>query len=106
MSCAGIGSSSSKQPAPCAIIIASQARWRSPPGRASTSRSAIGSSAQTVIASATAAYYRELQQKIVDDSIQITLVGQREHRIANTKAKGTIRELDGDWILSEAWLEQ
>lgn len=53
-----------------------------------------------------AGYYRELQQKIVDDTIQMTLVGQREHRIANNKAKGMVRELNGNWILSEAWLEQ
>ena len=51
-------------------------------------------------------YYRELQQKIVDENFQMTLVGQREHRIANNKAKGLIRELNGNWMLSEAWLEQ
>lgn len=51
-------------------------------------------------------YYRELQQKIVDDSLQMTLVGQREHRIASNKAKGLVRELNGNWMLSGAWLEQ
>lgn len=51
-------------------------------------------------------FYRELQQKIVDDAFQITLVGQREHWVANNSVKGLVRELNGNWILSTAWLER
>jgi peptide/nickel transport system substrate-binding protein len=52
------------------------------------------------------AAYRELQQKIVDDSFQMTLVGQREHWVANKKVKGMVRELNGNWILASAWLQR
>jgi peptide/nickel transport system substrate-binding protein len=51
-------------------------------------------------------YYRELQQKIVDNAIQMTLVGQRDTRVVSKKAQGLIRELNGNWILSEAWLKR
>ncbi|WP_108462608.1 ABC transporter substrate-binding protein [Devosia naphthalenivorans] len=51
-------------------------------------------------------YYRELQQIIVDEAIQMPLVGQREHVIASKKVMGLSRELNGNWLLSAAWLQQ
>ncbi len=52
------------------------------------------------------AYYRELQQKIVDNVIQMPLVGQRVHRVTNKHVKGLVQELNGNWTLSTAWLEK
>lgn len=50
-------------------------------------------------------YYRQLQQMIVDNAIQMPLVGQRENRIVNKHVVGLTSELNGNWILSAAWLQ-
>lgn len=48
----------------------------------------------------------DLQQYLVDNAIQVTLVGQREHWIVNKKVHGLTQEQNGAFNLKAAWLAE
>ncbi|WGF90744.1 ABC transporter substrate-binding protein [Marinivivus vitaminiproducens] len=51
------------------------------------------------------AMYGELQQYLVDNAVQMTLVGQQEHFVVNKRIHGLTRELNGAFGVTAAWRE-
>lgn len=50
------------------------------------------------------ALYGELQQYLVDNAVQMAMIGQQEHWVVNKRVNGMTRELNGAFDLRSAWL--